>query len=111
MPSRLTGLTHKGRVWWIRFRIPADICDTYPKREELENLKTRDRAVAERRYPDGLKAIQARLDLHRRSRAGAPKPLVTTMPTDHHAACEAHYAQLVKAEPLRRRVLLQKARV
>ena len=57
MPSRLTGLTLKGRVWWIRFRIPADIRDTYPKREELENLKTRDRVAAERAYTDGLKAI------------------------------------------------------
>ncbi len=110
MPSHLTGLTLKGRVWWIRFRIPADISATYPKREELENLETRDRAVAERRYPDGLKAIQARLDQHRASIVGAPKPPVTTMPTDHHAACAARYAELVKAQPLRRRALLQRAR-
>jgi len=25
MPSKLTGLTRKGRVFWIRVRIPSDI--------------------------------------------------------------------------------------
>lgn len=37
MPSKLTGLTLRGRVYWIRTRIPADIRDTYPKREELDH--------------------------------------------------------------------------
>lgn len=67
--------------YWHRKRVPTDIRATYPKKEEWESLRTAALAVARRRLPDAMKAVQARFDAHRQTfRAGSAE-----LPAKAHA--------------------------
>lgn len=70
-----TRLYRRGAVYYHRAVVPADIVESYGKREELISLRTKDRAEALRRVRIKAVEVDNRFELHRRQlsdRASAP---------------------------------------
>lgn len=62
-----TRLYRRGAVYYHRAVVPADIIETYGKREELISLRTKDYAEALRRVRIKAVEVDNRFDEHRRS--------------------------------------------
>ncbi|WP_187306585.1 site-specific integrase [Roseibium aggregatum] len=87
-----TRLYRRGAVYYHRAVVPADIVETYGKREELISLRTKDRAEALRKVRIKAVEIDNRFDEHRRSRrARDTVPVVDELSPDQIQAIKAIY--------------------
>lgn len=95
-----TRLYRRGAVYYHRAVVPADIVESYGKREELISLRTKDRAEAMRRVRIKAVEVDNRFELHRRQlsdRASAPV-LDDLTPEQMRAIQAVYHAHLLEED-------------
>jgi len=87
-----TRLYRRGAVYYHRAVVPADIVETYGKREELISLKTKDHAEALRKVRIKAVEVDNRFEEHRRAlRARDAAPVVDVLSPEQIQAIKAIY--------------------
>jgi len=75
-------LKKRGEIWGFRQRVPKDLVDIIGKREIWRSLKTRDRYIAQKRYPKILAEVEQEFEHAKaQSETGQPRSL-TAVDTD-----------------------------
>jgi hypothetical protein len=114
----IPGLAQRGQSYIYRRRVPTDIADTYPKREEVIALKTRDYNEAVKRARQAAVDVDHLFDAHRQARAaaavsrstGPTKEGSTLSAAERQRLCDVYYQQRIEDEPVDRHETLSWAR-
>lgn len=85
-----TNLKQRGKVWWLRKRVPLDICEAYGREVVEESLRTRDVKEARRRRDARLKQLE---DEWQALRRGIDKSLIDIAYEEYQASARNPVAQ------------------
>jgi integrase len=78
-----TNLKKRGNVWWLRKRVPLDVCEAFGCKVVAETLRTRDVKEARRRRDARLKQLEAEWEALRR---GVDKSLIDMAYDEYQAS-------------------------
>jgi integrase len=96
-------LVKRGDVFYYRASIPADIRATYPKREEVRSLRTRDPVEARRlaRFEDAR--VEALFAAHRDEQSRLRAPEISSLTADQiRSLADTHYALCLEQDEANR---------
>jgi uncharacterized protein DUF6538 len=78
-----TNLKQRGKVWWLRKRVPLNVCEAFGRKVVEESLRTRDVKEARRRRDARLKQLEAEWEALRR---GVDKSLIDIAYEEYQAS-------------------------